>query len=214
MKTLFWNVDTQKDFMLPNGKLYIKGAEIIIPELEKLTKLAEKYKIKVVNTGDYHTINSKELSDKPNFKTTFPEHCIAGTEGAGFIDEVNVKNFKDNYYISNWKDKSINLIKIGRARNIIIYKDAFNVFEGNKQTGAILTILEPEIVVVYGVASNVCVDYAVMGIIERGRKVIVVEDAIKELPNSAINDTYVHWISKGAIITTTKDIVDMVTQRE
>ena len=68
MQPLFWNIDTQKDFILPTGKLYIKGAEDIIPNLNTLTTLAKKHKIKVVNTGDYHTPKDKEISDKPDFK--------------------------------------------------------------------------------------------------------------------------------------------------
>ena len=78
MQILFWSVDCQKDFMLPSGKLYVKGAEEIVPNLNTLTKLAKECKIKVVSTGDYHTLESKELSDKPDFVNTFPEHCIIG----------------------------------------------------------------------------------------------------------------------------------------
>jgi len=37
---LFWDVDTQLDFMMPGGSLYIAGAEKIIPNLRELTAWA------------------------------------------------------------------------------------------------------------------------------------------------------------------------------
>ena len=40
--------------------------------LEKLTKYARAKGIQVVNTADWHTMASEEVSDKPDFKTTFP----------------------------------------------------------------------------------------------------------------------------------------------
>ena len=54
MKIIFWNVDTQKDFMNKDGKLYVQGAEEIKSNLKRLTNLAKAYNITVVNTGDYH----------------------------------------------------------------------------------------------------------------------------------------------------------------
>ena len=41
MKNLLWNVDTQFDFMNEKGKLYVGGAEDIIPNLELLKKLSK-----------------------------------------------------------------------------------------------------------------------------------------------------------------------------
>lgn len=70
-RTIFWNVDTQYDFMKLDGKLSIPGATEIEGNLEYLTRFAAVHGIKVVNTADYHTLNSRELSDKPDFKTTF-----------------------------------------------------------------------------------------------------------------------------------------------
>ena len=64
MKTIFWNVDTQIDFMKPYGKLPVaggEGAEDIEQNLEYLTDIATEENIQVVNTADYHNENSEEL---------------------------------------------------------------------------------------------------------------------------------------------------------
>ena len=180
--TIFWNVDTQVDFMEPGGKLYVQDAEKIKPVLKKITKLAEEKLVFVVNTADYHHSGSAELSDQPDFKTTFPPHCMAGTHGATFVSETNPVN----PVVINW-DAEQNpdelLKKIQNTREVVIRKDAFDVFAGNPFTERILQILHPETVVVYGVTTNVCVNDAVTGLSKRGKKVLVVSDAIKELPN-------------------------------
>ena len=35
-KLAFWDVDTQNDYMLPQGRHYLKGAETLRPSLRKL----------------------------------------------------------------------------------------------------------------------------------------------------------------------------------
>ena len=60
-KIIFWNVDTQKDFMNPDGALYVEGAESIKPNLKKLTEFARENNIFVVNTADFHFPDDKEL---------------------------------------------------------------------------------------------------------------------------------------------------------
>ena len=82
---LFWNVDTQNDFMKASGKLYVQDAEEIELTLERLTRFAKKYNIKVLNTCDFHNEKTIELSSTPDFIATFPPHCMENTEGQDFV---------------------------------------------------------------------------------------------------------------------------------
>ena len=41
----FFDIDTQIDFMLPQGKLYVPGAEAIIPNLSRLMACAREHAI-------------------------------------------------------------------------------------------------------------------------------------------------------------------------
>lgn len=183
MKILFCAVDCQKDFLNKDGKLYVEGAESIKPNLEKLTSMAENHGITVVNTMDCHDPNDEELSFNPDFINTFPQHCMRGTTGEQFIEET--------FPVSN---------------NIIIKKNKFDVFTGNLDTDNILKELNPDTVVVYGVATNVCVNFAVLGLVARGYKVVVVKDAIKELPQLDVNAVYESWENAGVIFETTANI--------
>lgn len=179
---LFWNVDTQFDFVSPHGKLYVPDAELLKTNWGKLTKLAKTRLITVVSTADWHYPDSAELSDNPDYLTTFPMHCMANTSGAEYIEETN----PENPLIFDWNKEyriSRETIDPNRYRNYIIRKDAFDVFKGNRYTEQILNLLAPKTVIVYGVSTNVCVNDAVVGLTKRVNKVIVVENAIKELPN-------------------------------
>jgi nicotinamidase/pyrazinamidase len=191
---LFWNVDTQIDFVYPRGKLYVEGAEELRPQWKELTQLAKDNAIRVVNTADYHYANSPELDANPDFVNTFPEHCMANTRGADYIRETD----PEDSLIFDWDKEYLitsELFDRDKSRNFIIRKDAFDVFDGNPMTETILKGLNPETVVVYGVTTNVCVDAAVKGLVKRVKRVIVVEDAIKELPNIPL--PFDAWKEKG-----------------
>lgn len=191
---LFWNVDTQKDFVNPKGKLYVQGAEKLKPKWKRLTRLAKKKSIRVVNSADHHFYYSAEIDSSPDFIKTFPEHCIAGTDGAELIKETK----PNDPVIFEWNKDYLITTEIfaqEKYRNFIILKDEFDVFSGNKWTDTIISLIKPKTVVVYGVTTNVCVDYAVRGLAKKVKKIYVVEDAIKELPNIPL--PFMRWKKLG-----------------
>src|SRR5437764_14301675 len=78
---IFWEVDTQADFMLPGGKLYVAGTEKLLANIRRLTDAARIRKVFLVSHGSFHT------NYDPAFKT-FPPHCVQGTPGANFVPEA------------------------------------------------------------------------------------------------------------------------------
>ncbi len=193
-KNLFWNVDTQIDFMRESGSLYVQNGEEIEPVLSKLTTLAAKHNIRVVNSCDYHNEDSPELSNTPDFITTFPSHCIKNSKGQDFIEATKPEHPVIFEWNRDYSKEEITKMIEGR-RNIIIRKDAFDVFAHNSNAENIAKVLSPEKTFVYGVAANVCVDFAVLGLTKRGYTVFVIEDAIKELPN--IPEPFEKWKKYG-----------------
>ena len=202
---LFWCVDCQEDFMLPEGKLYIKDAEKIIPNLATLTRIAKEENIKVINTADWHYNDSKELSSTPDFVNTFPQHCMANTKGAEFIDATKCE---DALLVDYKHEKAPNAQMIMNSREIIILKDAFDVFQGNPFTRSIVSNIAPRAIFVYGVATNVCVNQAILGLVALKQNVVVIKDAIKELPNIPFDFSI--WKEKGVKFATTEDLEKML----
>jgi nicotinamidase/pyrazinamidase len=218
MKTIYWNVDTTFDFMRNDkdhkGGLYVSGAERIEGNLESLTQNAARKNITVVNTCDWHTASTKEFSDNPDFVKTFPPHCLMGTKGAEYIPAT----MPNNPYVVDWKDHELDDELVEESRNIVIRKDAFDVFdtkEGNKFTKDIVDIINPDRVIVYGVATNYCVKFAVDGLLaskDRLKKnidVYLVTDAVKEIPNETLESIMSGYKDKGVKLITTAQALEL-----
>lgn len=189
--TVFWNVDTQFDFMESDGSLYVDGSEEIKPTLKKLTDFANDNQIRVVNTMDWHYEDSEELSPDPDFAVTFPNHCMADTLGSNFIEETD----PTDSYVIDWSI-NLGLEYIPNNRNLTIRKDKFDVFEGNPNTNRITELLKKggsDTIVVYGVSGDICVSFAVNGLLERGFKVILVEDGIRSLNSNTFDNLIELW---------------------
>lgn len=209
---IFVNVDTQKDFMNKDGKLYVKGAEKIKPNLAILSEFGRINNIVRVNTADYHVKGDEELSDNPDYFTTFPEHCMAKTDGAENISET-----KTDYSLEFPCDTRQYLPQHGKLSYVIsyntitIFKDKFDVFLGNRFTEEIFRLLEPEVVVIYGVATDVCVRGVVQGIMKMGwDKVVVVKDAIKGISNEIVRILVGEWKDAGVVFLTTAELTRQI----
>ena len=145
-------------------------------------------------------------------KKTYPEHCVAGTKGAEFIKEARPKNA---LYI-NWNEK----YDLGELTNkilnhegeIIFQKDAFDVFnpKGNKYTGEIIKQLGIKNALVYGVALEVCNNYAIEGLIERGVTVYAITDAMKAIDEKNRSLILEHWQDKGVNIINSDQIYSVL----
>ena len=81
-------------------------------------------------------------------------------------------------------------------REILLLKKNFNVFT-NPNTDALLDALDPEEIVVFGVATDVCNDAAIRGFLQRGRRVVFVEDAAKGLDDARTQACTAFWRQGG-----------------
>jgi nicotinamidase/pyrazinamidase len=169
-RIIFWEVDTQADFMLPGGKLYVPGAEKTLPNLKRLVDASREDRVLLVSDACFHTPND------PEFKT-FPPHCVRGTPGAEVVPEglaadvVTVPNEAGLKLPENLLDH----------QQVLIEKQTLSVFD-NLQTSRIVDLLGPERkYFVFGVATEYCVRLAAKGLLERKRDVSIVKDAIETL---------------------------------
>jgi nicotinamidase/pyrazinamidase len=196
--TVLWDVDTQVDFMLPDGKLYVPGAEQTISAMQHLVGAARAAGIVHVASADDHELTDAEIADEPDFRTTYPPHCLRGTSGARKIPETEQE---DPVPIT------LDLLpeRYLEGREFLILKKNFDVFT-NPNTEAVLDALDPEEIVVFGVATDVCDDAAIRGFLRRGRRVRFVEDAARGLDEERVSACTAAWREGGVEFTTADEV--------
>ena len=201
---ILWDVDTQVDFMQPSGKLYVPGAADVAPAMERLVDAARAAGIVHVASADDHELTDPELSDSPDFRNTYPPHCLRGTHGAEKILETKQRDPLPLSLVPFPPGLVPGLIA-GR-REILLLKKNFNVFT-NPNTDALLDALDPEEIVVFGVATDVCDDAAILGFLQRGRRVRFVEDAARGLDEARVAACTAVWRSRGVEFTTADEVI-------
>lgn len=207
---LFWDVDTQIDFMRPEGKLYVPDAEQIEPNLERLSRAADEHSIPVVASADDHTEGDSELSDDPDFQETYPPHCMRGTEGVRRVPQTDRSWTAEIGHQRLPVERLREELATSPAR-ILIHKNRFDVFT-NPNTEPLLDTLNPERIVVYGVALDVCNRYAIDGMLERGyRNITLVTDAAKPIHADQVPALIERWSEAGVEMKTTDELLSELT---
>jgi nicotinamidase/pyrazinamidase len=167
---IFWEVDTQADFMLPGGTLYVPGAERLLPNIRRLTDAARQGRVFLVSHGCFHT------KDDPEFKT-FPPHCIQGTPGSAYVTEALTQKVVT---IPNEPTAALPR-DLTQYQQILLEKQTLDIFESRHAAELVKRLGDDVEFVVFGVVTEYCVRFAAKGLLERGHRVSVVKDAIETL---------------------------------
>lgn len=179
MKTVFFDVDTQLDFICPAGALAVPGAERIVEALAKLTQFAASKHIQIVSTTDAHS------EDDPEFKSWKP-HCVTGTTG---------------------QQKLAGTLLTGADPSQIIFeKQEIDVFQ-NPRIRPLLDKLKADRYVVYGVVTEYCVRSAALGLLQTGAQVQLVTDAIKSLKTSDEQQFFEDFRARGGLTMKCDDVL-------
>ncbi len=204
-RRILWDVDTQVDFMLPDGKLYVPGAEQTASAMARLVRAARDAGIVHVASADDHELTDPEISDEPDWQNTYPPHCLRGTRGAHKIPETEQEDPLPLSLVPFPPGLVPGLV--ADRREILLLKKTFNVFT-NPNTDSLLDALDPEEIVVFGVATDVCDDAAILGFLQRGRKVRFVEDAARGLDEGRVAACTAVWRDRGVEFTTVDEAVE------
>jgi nicotinamidase-related amidase len=60
--------------------------------LDRLTRYAHRNGIPILASADDHVSGHRELSATPDWKQSFPDHCMRGTPGQRKIAETSLRN--------------------------------------------------------------------------------------------------------------------------
>lgn len=196
---ILWEVDVQADFMLPGGKLYVPGAEKLLPNIRRLTDLVRQGRVFLVSHGDFHA------PDDPEFKI-FPPHCVKGTAGAELVPEALAEKVAR---VPN--DAAAQLPEdLSQYQQILLEKQTLNIFESRHADELVRRLGSQPEFIVFGVVTEYCVSFAAKGLLERGRHVAVVRDAIETLKQQDGDNAIAELQCLGARFTTTERVLQAI----
>jgi nicotinamidase/pyrazinamidase len=192
---VFVDIDTQRDFMEPDGALFITGAPSIEPNLARLTRFATSRRIPILATACAHQPDDPELR-------RFPPHCLVGTPGQKRIsatDWPTTRTLEIDEPFTGEIPPHLTLLK----REL----DCFS-HVGTDDLIARYSATRP-IFVVYGVATDYCVLAAVEGLLARHCRVVLVVDAIRAINAEAEPAILTNLAHRGVLLTVTDVVVDL-----
>ncbi|MFQ5776660.1 MAG: cysteine hydrolase family protein [Terriglobia bacterium] len=192
---IFWDVDTQVDFISPKGKLCVPGGETIVPNLARLTAWAQQRNLLVVASMDAHREDDAEFEH-------YPPHCLVGTPGQAKIPETCLPR---QAIIPNRPAELPAALE--NYDQLILEKQQLDVFT-NPNTEQLLSCLGRKAdIVLYGVVTEICVACAARGLLERGYRVRLVRDAVHHLDAAKARAVCKEIEALGGRFTTTDEVL-------
>jgi nicotinamidase/pyrazinamidase len=194
----FWDEDTQVDFLYPEGKLYVPGAEALIPNLERLTQWAQKHGVLVLASVDAH-----RLETTPEFNV-YPPHCLVGTPGQQKIPQtlLGKRRVVPNRLLDTLPD-------LRQLEQVIVEKDSLDIFDNPNIEALLARLGAGQEVILYGVVTEICVAYAARGLLDRGFRLRLVRDAVHHLDEAKGRALLAEVEQRGGRLVTTEEVVSL-----
>jgi nicotinamidase/pyrazinamidase len=195
---IFFDVDTQRDFMESRGALYVPEAETIHTLIGELLRTAGKKGITTISSRCSHQI------DDPEFEI-FPPHCIEASWGAERIFSDLPELPRIVIPVDARPDPDAVLEP---ATHYLIEKRVFDLFSnawlaGIREKG----VFKDRKCVVFGVATDYCVRACTLGLAFGGAQVLLVEDAVRGVSAESTRRTIEEMRDAGIEFITSERIV-------
>jgi nicotinamidase/pyrazinamidase len=206
---LFFDVDTQNDLIDPSGALPVPGAAGLASNFARLTRTARTRGVPVIATVLDRHQGDAEITDAPDFRHTFPPHCLHGTSGQEKPKETALPEAR----IVDREAKSSTDIRgdVDHGEQLLLLlKERFDPFRG-VNLGRLLDEVRPRRIVVYGVPLDQSVRYTIDGLLERGyTDLALVTDATAGFDEDRCADLLAAWDDRGVDLVTTDDVLARV----
>jgi nicotinamidase/pyrazinamidase len=184
-------VDTQRDFMYPDGALYVSGADTFIPAANSFLRNLDAPEYSgVLFTMDTHT--PEEYTGSPESEM-FGPHCVKGTDGwTNVFDPEYMSEAFPIYYLEKgvfnmWEEPGLQIYPTSGVVNSYDHTCGLQGDEeGIDRDQFFQQLLSQGMTIqVFGVASDYCVKWAVDGLIRRGFTVEVIDDLCRGISTPA-----------------------------
>lgn len=200
-------VDVQNDFCT-GGNLAVPDGEKVVPVINDLREHFQT----VVLTQDWHpaghssfasTHKAAPFSDKEmdyGPQKLWPDHCVQGTEGAAFHDNLNIK--ADDLILQKGNNPDVDSYSAFRendGKTKPVFANGKSFAEEMKERGI-------DTLVFTGLAREICVAWNADDALTEGFNAIMVADAARPLDPQADQDKMSELSGKGVKITSAKQL--------
>jgi nicotinamidase-related amidase len=162
-KQVLIDINTQKDFFLDDGKARVGNRRRVLIHIRRMMALARVKHIPVISINEVYPGNNGGT-----------KYCVDGTEGEQKIPYTLLNN-RASFAADNNTDLPVDLLR--RYRQIILHKRCLDPFEEPRIDRLLSEIRANEFVVI-GACTEGAVEATVLGLLQRGKRVSVVVDAI------------------------------------
>jgi nicotinamidase/pyrazinamidase len=209
METVFVDVDVQRDFCEQDGALYVPGSPNDI--FRALVDRASTGGIPILGSVDSHAYDAWEFGSNDNTgpggeSPGFPDHCVKGTSGwlkvAGTLAArcrfVPMTLPQSPAATSN---RLAAELMSGATQALYFEKEVYSLFANPLAETVVEVVdaaLEQPRFVVFGVATDYCVKAAVLGLRQRGFRVVLLTDAIAGITEDGVTAALEEMRDAGA----------------
>ncbi|CAH0139128.1 Nicotinamidase/pyrazinamidase [Arthrobacter sp. Bi83] len=193
-------VDVQNDFC-EGGALPVQGGAAVAGAISEYVETHHGQFDHVVATQDWHIDPGAHFSDAPDFKDSWPPHCVAGSQGAELHPDL------DTEHIQAYFHKGLHTAAYSGFEGLLAPEDA--VPTGDRKPGAMpspgdsdyaaeedsiglddwLQSHDVEDVVVVGLATDHCVMATSLDAVQAGYSVTVIKRLTAGIAGD-LDDTY------------------------
>ncbi|MHC4158132.1 MAG: cysteine hydrolase family protein [Planctomycetota bacterium] len=187
------DIDTQRVFLLGNGKGSIKNREEVLAHVRRLMAWARVNGVRVISTCAVH---------RPGNGCGALDYSQGGTAGQKKI-RYTMLSSRTRFAAEDNSDVPVDVL--WRNRQIIFEKRCSDPFE-EPRIDRVLSELEADEFILLGATAETAVKATALGLLRRGKKVSVVVDAVGSYSKRASNLAFRFMRVMGAKLVETKDL--------
>ena len=162
-KQILIDIDTQKDFLLAEGKVCIRNHRRVLANIRRIVAWARHEKIPIISTAEVYPNNGEDIVG----------HCIDGTDGQKKIRYTLLAK-RVSFAADGNTDLPRDLLR--RYSQIILHKRCIDPFDEPRIDRLLSEVRANEFILV-GASLEGAIKATALGLLQRGKKVTVVIDA-------------------------------------
>ncbi len=192
-KPILLDIDTQKDFLLADGKACIRNHRRVLAHIRRVMAWARVHHIPIISTAEVHPNSNGEGANG---------YCIDGTEGQRKVRYTLLAD-RASFPADGNTDLPRDMLR--RYRQIILHKRCVDPFD-EPRIDRLLSELRAGEFILVGTSLEGAVKMTALGLLQRGKKVTIVVDAVGTRDKKEANLTLRKMETKGAKLIETRKL--------